>query len=600
MTSAVSDNANAKPKRSKLPQTFWIANTMEIFERLAWYGFFAVSSLYITGSVTEGALGFSDEDRGILQGIIPFILYLIPVITGALADRFGYKRSFLIAYAMLVPAYFLLGQVTSYAGFFAAFLFVAVGAAIFKPVVVGTVARTTDDSNSSMGFGIFYMMVNIGGFLGPIVAGIVRTSLDTFLQETFGWDVQLGWNWVFIACSFWISLNFIWVIFFYKEPTTESTSKEKRTINKVLIDMVDVFGNYRFFILIFVLIILFMIAGGQLSWLAMGGIVVIWIILNLIVDIPIKKQVKNNPNQALQPIKLHNWRFGLYLLILSGFWTSFNQIFITMPQYIRDFVDTRDLIDSFVSVFGTGAINAIAAVDVSNIVDYLKETLQTFAGAVPNPDMLADAVDHLRKLKVAVTPEFLQETIANLQTAGGLENEGAMKQTADVLIQRGQQVNPEYIVNVDAGAIVVFQVLVSIIISRFKPLPTMVTGIIISAIGIGASAFLHSGWPVIIAIAIFAFGEMTASPKSQEYVGRIAPPKKVAMYMGYYFVSMALGNIFGGRLSGELYDYFAVKQNQPEYMWIIFGILGILTAIALVLFNVFALKKGDEMREKDE
>ena len=74
----------------------------------------------------------------------------------------------------MIVSYYLLGQFTSLPGFFLAFMFVAVGAAIFKPVVVGTVARVTDDSNSSTGFGIFYMMVNIGGFVGPIVAGIVR------------------------------------------------------------------------------------------------------------------------------------------------------------------------------------------------------------------------------------------------------------------------------------------------------------------------------------------------------------------------------------------------------------------------------------------
>ena len=125
----------------------------------------------------------------------------------------------------------------------------------------------------------------------------------------------------------------------------------------------------------------------------------------------------------------------------------------------------------------------------------------------------------------------------------------------------------------------------------------MVTGVIISAIGIGVSAFIHSGWPILIGITIFAFGEMVASPKSQEYVGRIAPPKKVAMYMGYYFISIALGNIFGGRLSGELYELFAKELRHPDIMWFIFGGIGIFTAIALIVFNKLALKGGDEMKK---
>ncbi|MBK7342327.1 MAG: hypothetical protein IPJ06_03935 [Saprospiraceae bacterium] len=61
---------------SEFPSTFWSVNTMEIFERMAWYGFFAVSSLYITGAVGDGGLGFSDEDRGVLQGVVTFFLYL--------------------------------------------------------------------------------------------------------------------------------------------------------------------------------------------------------------------------------------------------------------------------------------------------------------------------------------------------------------------------------------------------------------------------------------------------------------------------------------------------------------------------------------------
>ena len=70
----------------KYPPTFWVANSMEIFERMAWYGFYAVSSLYITGAPETGGLGFSSEQRGIIQGIIPFLLYLFPVVTGALVE----------------------------------------------------------------------------------------------------------------------------------------------------------------------------------------------------------------------------------------------------------------------------------------------------------------------------------------------------------------------------------------------------------------------------------------------------------------------------------------------------------------------------------
>jgi len=469
-----------------------------------------------------------------------------------------------------------------------AFLFVAVGAAIFKPVVVGTVARTTDETNSSMGFGIFYMMVNVGGFIGPIVAGFVRT--------------KFGWEWVFYASSFWIACNFIWVVFFYKEPTTEAKSANPRSLGNVLSGIIEVFGNARFFILIAGLIILLMLGGKTLSlgWGMMGIIAVGWIVLNLIIDIPLRSNEKKSTKpvpEIIQPIKLHNWRFGLYLLILSGFWTSFNQIFITMPEYIRDFVETKDIIETLQVIFGSGIVDIIANVNADVIITFLNESLKTLSNVPPNPEQITEFIRHLRELKVAVPEDMLRDILISIQASGGLENKELIKLSAEQLIKAGQQVNPEYIINIDAGAIVVFQVLVSWLISRFKPLPVMVVGIVISAIGIGASAYLSSGIPILIAITVFAFGEMMASPKSQEYVGRIAPPKKVAMYMGYYFISIALGNIFGGRLSGELYHYFAVKLREPEIMWLIFGGIGILTAIAMILFNSFALKSGDEMKK---
>ena len=132
-----------------------------------------------------------------------------------------------------------------------------------------------------------------------------------------------------------------------------------------------------------------------------------------------------------------------------------------------------------------------------------------------------------------------------------------------------RQVNPEYIINVDAGAIVVFQVLVSYLIGFIPPLTAMVIGIVISAIGIGMAAWTYTGWLVTLAITIFAFGEMAASPKSQEYVGRIAPQQKVAMYMGFYFWTVALGNIFGGRLSVS--SSFTISacsaSSEPCFLW---------------------------------
>jgi dipeptide/tripeptide permease len=700
MTVASADlTGSPKKKRSKFPQSFWVANTMEIFERLAWYGFFAVSSLYITGSRSEGALGFTSEQRGVLQGIVPFILYLLPVLFGALADRFGYKKTFIIAYSVMVPAYYMLGKFTHFGTFFMAFLFVAVGAAIFKPVITGTVARTTDETNSSMGFGIFYMMVNIGGFIGPIVAGFVRT--------------RYGWDWVFMASSFWIACNFIWLFFFYKEPTTEAAGGQKRSIKQVLTGIVEVLGNGRFFLLIFGLLIMLMFGGRILSWGTMAIMASSWLVLNFLIDIPLraKERAGRGGGGFIAPMKLGNWKFALYLLILSGFWTSFNQIFLTHPEFIRDFVDTRDMVSTARNWFGEDFAKNVAHVNeplvCEEIGGYINErnsriderfkaiqdgaylmafdtipgneravtlppkALESDTGtarplikelygfnlripdsafaagvaAIPvqtmglEPTIGRNLVQELKSatpgqptdslilkyLTAQVQTRFPVQAVADqpvrnttfsmvtIQKIDSLNKVRHFDERQMTYLLAGvvfvspvdlanqvttfaneyRQVNPEYIINVDAGAIVIFQVLVSWLIGFIAPLTAMVIGIIIAAVGIGMAAWTYTGWLCTLAITIFAFGEMAASPKSQEYVGRIAPKQKVAMYMGFYFWTVALGNIFGGLLSGQLYGSLARDMGRPDIMWLIFGGLGLITAVVLILYDRLILGKGE-------
>ena len=117
---------------------------MEIFERMGWYGFYAVSTLYLTNSVANGGLGFTSEDRGVIQGLATFFLYLFPAVFGALADRFGYKRMFLASVVVMAPAYILLAAPRTFWGFLGVYFLVAVGHGMFKPVVISTVVKTTN------------------------------------------------------------------------------------------------------------------------------------------------------------------------------------------------------------------------------------------------------------------------------------------------------------------------------------------------------------------------------------------------------------------------------------------------------------------------
>ena len=136
-------------KRDKFPKTFWIANIIELFERFAWYGMFMLFALYLTGSKDTGALGFSQQEKGLIMGPVVFFLYFLPVITGAIADRFGYKKILLLAFGIMSAAYFMLAYATTVPLVFSVFVFLAIGAALFKPVITATIAKSTNDSNSS-------------------------------------------------------------------------------------------------------------------------------------------------------------------------------------------------------------------------------------------------------------------------------------------------------------------------------------------------------------------------------------------------------------------------------------------------------------------
>jgi dipeptide/tripeptide permease len=509
---------------------------MEIFERLAWYGMFTLLALYLTDSRAHNGLGLSEEDAGVIIGITTFILYLLPVITGALADRYGYKKMFILAYGILTPSYWMLGRYETFWTFLFGFLLLAVGAAIFKPVVVGTVARTTDERNSQLGFGLFYMIVNIGGFVGPLLTGLLRAP-----------DPVTGvsqWSRVFTCSAIAIAINFVWVLLFYKEPTTEAKSGTRRTLGKVLRDAVEVLGNVRFFLCAFGIIIAFFAAGKHwVSWRTSGLFSIAWLVLNLAYDV-VLRAARGGPGGATggalawatSPMRLTNWRFALYLLILSGFWTSFNQISgaaVTLVWYVRDFVETRPLFDAVASGLKLIGFSSWA------------------------------------------------EDLSRHTAAGG-------------------QVNPEWIVNVNPLTIVFFQIVVSLLVTKLGRFPGMITGVIVMGIGVafpalaggGTVGVLHaSGWVVIAAVMIFSFGEMAASPTSQEYIGTLAPPDKVALYMGYYFVCIALGNLFGNVMAGQLYGVFARDRGMPHVVWLVFGGVSFVTAVALGLYNRYAVPR---------
>ena len=129
--------------------------------------------------------------------------YVVPILGGALADRYGYRRMLLVAFSLLSAGYFLAGQVTSYWVIFATLLLMATGSGLFKPIITGTVARTTDEKTSGFGFGVYYWMINLGALVAPLIAGYLR---------------GFSWSYVFIASSLYCALMLLPTIFVYRDP----------------------------------------------------------------------------------------------------------------------------------------------------------------------------------------------------------------------------------------------------------------------------------------------------------------------------------------------------------------------------------------------
>lgn len=154
------------------PKEFWLANFMELLERAAYYGFFIIITLYLTNII-----GFTDIETGIIAGIFGALIYFFPPFTGAISDKIGFKNGLILAFVFLTVGYFFLGIFHSKFLVVVFLLIVVVGASFIKPLITGTVAKTTNAENKARGFSLFYWIVNIGAFGGKTVVPSIRQGI---------------------------------------------------------------------------------------------------------------------------------------------------------------------------------------------------------------------------------------------------------------------------------------------------------------------------------------------------------------------------------------------------------------------------------------
>ena len=271
--------------RTGFARPFWVANGTELFERLAYYGVSAVLAIYL-----HERLHFTEEQTGSLQGIFGFVVWFLPIFGGALADRLGYRRILSLAYLVLSVGYFMIGSITAdwlapvraaiplYWVVLVILMIPALGPGLVKPVVAGTTARGSSEAMRSLGYSIYYTIVNIGGALGPLVGSLVRRSVG----------VQ---NVAYVSALFAFAMFVVTILFFRELP------------------------------------------------------------------LPAEHQVQTVGAAARNMLKVvTNLRVLVFLLLFSGFYVVFWQVYVALPLYIRGYVNAQSPIDALISIEGTGVI----------------------------------------------------------------------------------------------------------------------------------------------------------------------------------------------------------------------------------------------------
>jgi dipeptide/tripeptide permease len=216
------------------PRNFWTVISMEFLERGSYYGVMSVLSVFLILGTEAGGLGFSKEQAGAILGTIPPLLYLLPIVSGAIADRYGYRIVLTFAFICMMLGYFFTGLSEQYSLIFASLILMAIGAGFFKPVISGTIANSTNEHNSGLGFGIFYWTINLGAFLFPLILVPILKAYS--------------YSYIFYMAAASALVLLVINITIYREPERERNNKKLSLVFK---EMFLVIKDWKFMLMIF-------------------------------------------------------------------------------------------------------------------------------------------------------------------------------------------------------------------------------------------------------------------------------------------------------------------------------------------------------------
>jgi MFS family permease len=232
MTTTTSETAPA-PAPRRFTQVFWILNTIEMWERLAFYNLRVMAPIYIMQADNPGGLHLTANDKGIIYAWWAVFQSLLPIVTGGLADRFGYKRTLGFAISLMLVGYLMIAFlrdlpfISNYWAFFLSILTLATGTAFFKPGIQASLAHQLTKENSSVGWSIFYWVVNVGAFVGHFLPSLF------LLKGWFGAEANSSeaWRNLFVASAFFTSFNLLLLLTFKDVPSGASKTE---TVGQVL------------------------------------------------------------------------------------------------------------------------------------------------------------------------------------------------------------------------------------------------------------------------------------------------------------------------------------------------------------------------------
>jgi len=784
---AMSEKTNGGGTLRSFPGQYWLAILFEFFERGSYYGMMSVLSVYLTD-----ILGFAKPGVGIIKGTIQPILYFLPIISGALADRFGYRKTLIAAFALLGSGYALTSQMTTYTAVFMALCLMALGAGTFKPIISGSIARMTTSQNSTLGFGIYYWSINLGAFLFPLI-------LVPFLKNNIGWD------WVIIASALGTGAMLIPAFLFFKEPLKSESAAQKKSVNLIqtLANAFEIIYSPIILIYhwlrntktrtVFVFMLGIALLGlGIWNYAAQQPVVesLEYTVLNVNsvtlaakVDRDVMRKnpftLKDEmifskagkrlflalaedstktecfkapvvdgadmstviyhpadpelPSQFLASVKSHIPLSESELDSVIGALRARRNNLIYLTLYRPDDLGearadllqalqahpplagltgaefdsllaqsrrTPDLLfelresapaqspyeihsqgreelhvflskDQDYAVFKTNLLAEIQADPAYSLVsqsmiDALAQKLQQrsffflFVTLVLITSLLIVGLqDRLIKARPAIRGVCVLLCVALIGLViwllPGVSLFGRIVSTviyATVLslflidsddipkfkdhfkfllmvcIYSGFWIlyfqmfdsvlwyvkayvdasslnaavnsflgllgidfhwffDVEHVTVINAGTIILLQLVVSSIVKNTKALPTMIVGILLGTLGMAILAISTGIWVFMLGIIIFSVGEMTAHPKFISYVGQTAPKERLATYMGYIFLYGVIGSSIGSILGANLYVQFVDKMQQPKTLWLIFTGIGVVTILALLLYNKF-------------